>query len=148
MIAVRNKVETSVPVKPAFKPTKKMVISDIMVGKRPLQGTKLLVKIAINRSRGESMILQPITPQALQPNPIQMVRLCLPQAWQDLKNLSRLNATRGKYPTSSNKVNNGKKIAIGGSMTEITQPKVRNIPSTSKPWSQRGALQAKKSWVS
>ena len=77
MIAVRNKVETSVPVKPAFKPTKKMVISDIMVGKRPLQGTKLLVKIAINRSRGESMILQPITPQALQPNPIQMVRRCV-----------------------------------------------------------------------
>ena len=67
-----------------------------------------------------------------------MVRLCLPQAWQDLKNLSRLNATRGKYPTSSNKVNNGKKIAIGGSMTEITQPKVRNIPSTKMCIRDRG----------
>lgn len=38
-------------------------------GKRPLQGTKLLVSIEINRSLGESIILAPTTPAALQPNP-------------------------------------------------------------------------------
>ena len=38
-------------------------------GKRPLQGTKLLVSIAINLSLGESIILVPTTPAALQPNP-------------------------------------------------------------------------------
>lgn len=38
-------------------------------GKRPLQGTKLLVSIAINLSLGESIILAPTTPAALHPNP-------------------------------------------------------------------------------
>lgn len=38
-------------------------------GKRPLQGTKLLVSIAINLSLGESIILAPTTPAALQPKP-------------------------------------------------------------------------------
>lgn len=38
-------------------------------GKRPLQGTKLLVSVAINLSLGESIILVPTTPAALQPNP-------------------------------------------------------------------------------
>jgi hypothetical protein len=32
-----------------------------------------LVRIAIRRSRGESMIRHPITPQALHPNPMHMV---------------------------------------------------------------------------
>ena len=50
----------------------------IKVGNRPLQGTKLLVSMAINRSLGESIILQPITPAALQPNPIHMVKHCFP----------------------------------------------------------------------
>ena len=53
-------------------PAKNMVIIAISVGNRPLQGTKLLVKMAISRSRGDSMIRQPITPQALHPNPIQI----------------------------------------------------------------------------
>src|SRR5690554_1762888 len=57
----------------------------IRVGKRPLQGTKLLVMIAINCSRGESIILQEITPAALQPNPIHMVKACLPWAQAFLK---------------------------------------------------------------
>ena len=52
----------------------------IMVGNLPLQGTKLLVRMAISRSRGESMMRHPVTPAALQPNPMHMVRLCLPQA--------------------------------------------------------------------
>ena len=37
-----------------------------------------------------------------------------------LKYLSKLKAIRGKYPKSSSKVNIGKNIAIGGSITEIT----------------------------
>lgn len=40
--------------------------------KRPLQGTKLFVKIAIKRSLGESIIRQPTIPAALHPNPMQM----------------------------------------------------------------------------
>ena len=55
-----------------------MVEIAISVGNRPLQGTKLLVNMAINLSRGESIILQPIIPAALQPNPIHIVRHCLP----------------------------------------------------------------------
>ena len=46
-------------------------IDDIVIknGKRPLQGTKLLVSVAINLSLGESIILEPTTPAALHPNP-------------------------------------------------------------------------------
>ena len=36
--------------------------SPLRKGNLPLQGTKLLVKIAIRRSRGESIILQPTIP--------------------------------------------------------------------------------------
>ena len=36
--------------------------------------------VAISRSRGESMMRQPLTPQALHPKPMHMVRLCLPLA--------------------------------------------------------------------
>ena len=56
----------------------KTVASIIKVGKRPLQGTKLLVRMAINRSRGELITRVATTPAALQPNPIAMVRDCLP----------------------------------------------------------------------
>ena len=64
----------------AANPAKKTVIMAISVGKRPLQGTKLFVRIAIIRSRGESIIRQPTTPAALQPSPIDIVRACLPHA--------------------------------------------------------------------
>ena len=59
---------------------KNTVAIAINVGKRPLQGTKLLVIIAISRSLGDSIILHPITPAALHPNPIHIVRHCLPCA--------------------------------------------------------------------
>ena len=98
----------------AATPAKNMVIMAIKVGKRPLQGTKLLVRIAMSRSRGESMIRHPITPQALQPNPIHIVSDCFPWALAFLKNLSILNATRGRYPESSKRVKRGKKIAMAG----------------------------------
>ncbi len=54
--------------------TKNMVSIDIKVGNLPLHGTKLFVKIAISRSLGESIILHPVMPAALHPNPIHMVR--------------------------------------------------------------------------
>ena len=93
------------------------------VGNLPLHGTKLFVTIAIKRSRGESIILQPTIPAALQPNPIHIVSACLPQAEHRLNDLSKLYATRGKYPASSSNVNKGKNIAIGGSITDTTHAK-------------------------
>lgn len=54
-----------------------MVTKAIKIGSRPLQGVKLLVKMAINRSRGESIMRQPVTPAALQPNAMQMVDISL-----------------------------------------------------------------------
>ena len=61
-------------------PAKNTPSRAMRVGKRPLQGTRLLVRAATSRSRGESMIRQPTTPAALQPKPMHMVRACLPQA--------------------------------------------------------------------
>ena len=90
-----------------------------------MQGTKLLVMMAINRSRGESMMRQPMIAAALQPKPMAMVKACFPQAEHFLNCRSRLKATRGKYPASSRSVKRGKKIAIGGSITAITQDKTR-----------------------
>ena len=74
----------------------KTVASMIRVGKRPLQGTKLLVRMAIRRSRGESITRVAITPAALQPKPIAMVKACLPCAPAFLNKKSRLKATRGR----------------------------------------------------
>lgn len=89
-----------------------------------LQGTKLFVSIAISRSLGESIILQPTQPAALQPNPIHIVIICLPVQQHFLKKPSILKAILGKYPRSSKKVKSGKKIAIGGSITETIQVNV------------------------
>ena len=75
---------------PAAVPTKKMRIRLTSVGNRPLQGTKLLVRMASSRSLGESIMRQPTTPAALQPNPMQMVSACLPQAPQRFSGRSRL----------------------------------------------------------
>ena len=69
---------------------KNIVNTDINIGNLPLQGTKLFVSMAKSRSLGESMILQPTTPAALQPKPIHMVNDCFPQAQHFLKGLSRL----------------------------------------------------------
>lgn len=55
-------------------------ISDISVGNLPLQGTKPFVATAMRRSRGESIMRQPVTPAALQPKPMHIVRACFPQA--------------------------------------------------------------------
>ncbi|MNI74249.1 hypothetical protein D3C73_1303220 [compost metagenome] len=57
---------------------KNTVETAINVGNLPLHGTKLLVRIAISLSLGESIILQPITPAALHPNPIHIDKHCFP----------------------------------------------------------------------
>ena len=113
-----------------------------MAGNRPLQGTKLLVKDATSRSRGESIIRQPVTPTALQPNPMHMVRACLPQAPAFWKQWSRVKATRGRYPKSSSRVNKGKNTAMGGSITDTTQDSTRQTPMTSSCSSHTGAPMA------
>ena len=82
---------------------------------------------------------QPITPTALQPRPMHIHNACLPHALHLWKHLSRLKATRGKKPKSSSRVNNGKKIAIGGSITEITHAATRYTPNTNAPVSHSGA---------
>ena len=51
-------------------PIKNMVMIAISVGNLPLHGTKLFVKIARSRSRGESIIRHPTIPAALHPNPM------------------------------------------------------------------------------
>ena len=114
-----------------------MVDSAINVGNRPLHGTKLFVMVAISLSLGESMILQAITPAALHPNPMHMVSACLPCAQAFLKKPSRLKATRGKYPRSSSRVNKGKKMAIGGSITDTTHAGLYIYPKR-EPCSQLG----------
>ena len=70
--SVRSRQE-AIPLPKEKEAAKNMVIMAIKVGKRPLQGTKLLVRIAMRRSRGDSMIRHPVTPQALQPKPMHIV---------------------------------------------------------------------------
>lgn len=54
---------------PCMVPAIKTVAIVIRKGNLPLHGTKLLVSIAISFSLGEFIILQPVTPAALQPKP-------------------------------------------------------------------------------
>ncbi len=72
IIPDRIPAEKTVVNDPVAPPIKNMVMIAIMVGKRPLHGTKLLVIIAMRRSLGESIIRQPTIPAALQPNPMHM----------------------------------------------------------------------------
>ena len=82
---VSKKADSAFEEKSLAVPAKNMVIKAMMAGKRPLQGTKLLVRMAISRSLGESMMRQPVTPAALQPKPIQRVSPCFPQERQRWK---------------------------------------------------------------
>ena len=50
-----------------------------------------------------------------------IVNACFPDVQAFLKRESKLKAILGKKPKSSKMVNKGKKIAIGGSITAITQ---------------------------
>ena len=104
---------------PCIPPAINILETAIKKGNLPLQGTKLLVKIAINLSLGEFIILHPTQPAALQPKPIHIVIICFPVQQHFLKIPSILKAILGKYPKSSRKVKSGKNIAIGGSITDI-----------------------------
>ncbi len=68
-----------------------------------------------------------------------MVRHCFPQARHFWKAWSITKATRGRYPRSSSRVNRGKKMAMGGSITATTQAVTRYTPSSTTPDSQAGA---------
>ena len=70
--AIVDNIEDRILFPPAYAPAIKIVAIDIKNGNLPLHGTKLFVNIAINLSLGESIILHPVTPQALQPNPMHM----------------------------------------------------------------------------
>ena len=63
-------------------PAKSMETIAASIGNRPLQGVRQLVKTESSRSLDESMILQPTTPAALHPRPIQQVSACFPHASQ------------------------------------------------------------------
>lgn len=69
---IADEKDFPIPVTEAVKNIVIIVISD---GNLPLQGTKLLVRIAIRRSLGESIIRHPVTPAALQPKPMHMDRM-------------------------------------------------------------------------
>ena len=75
---ITAKVDTTDDSIPVRLPAIKIVEIAIKNGYLPLQGTKLLVTAAIILSRGESIILVPTTPAALQPKPIHIVIICFP----------------------------------------------------------------------
>ena len=64
------KRNTKPPAAIGFPLAKKKPESKISVGKRPLQGTKQFVRMAIRRSLGDSIMRQAVTPAALQPKPM------------------------------------------------------------------------------
>lgn len=69
----RSSIPISAPVE-ARLPNPRQERSARSTGKRPLHGTREFVSIAIRRSRGESIMRQPVTPAALHPSPMSMVR--------------------------------------------------------------------------
>ena len=73
-----DNIDAKILLLPANAPAIKIVAIVIKNGNRPLHGTKLFVIIAINLSLGESIIRHPVTPHALHPNPMHIVRHCLP----------------------------------------------------------------------
>jgi hypothetical protein len=77
----RPAVEASRPAA-GTAPPMKIVAIRICVGQRPLHSEKLLVMIAISRSRGLSIMRVATTPAALQPKPMHIVSACLPCAPQ------------------------------------------------------------------
>lgn len=73
-MAAASKRARDKEVKSPVPAAKNMVRTAKIVGNLPLQGTRLLVSMAIRRSLGESMMRQPVTPAALHPKPMHMVR--------------------------------------------------------------------------
>jgi hypothetical protein len=112
--------------------TRKIDVIAIRAGSLPLQGIILFVTIAVARSFSDSIILHPVTPQALHPNPIAIVRACFPFVSDFWNILSILKAILGNSPPSSISEKRGKNIDIGGSITETIQVTVVYIPSNRK----------------
>jgi len=118
---ITARVEIMLDINPVNELAINIVEIAIKKGYLPLHGTKELVIDAMVRSLGDSIILVPTTPAALQPNPIHIVIICLPLVNALLKKPSILKASLGRKPKSSKNVNSGKNIAIGGSITDIIQ---------------------------
>ena len=74
---------------------------------------------------------------------VHIVSACLPQAPQRRSAPSVLNAMRPTRPKSSASVNSGKKIAMGGSMTAMTESVVCRTPPMSGSASHFGIGSAK-----
>lgn len=114
-----------------------MVDSAINVGNRPLHGKIVCdgcnqpFPWGINDSTGYN-------PCCIAPKSHAHGKRLLAVCAGFFKKLSRLKATRGKYPRSSSRVNKGKKMAIGGSITDTTHAKVLYIPKMRTPCSQLG----------
>ena len=79
IINIKKKAFNKDEVKVLVSGIKNMEIRAIRRGNRPLQGITALVIMAIKRSFLVSMIRQPVTPTALQPKPIHIVKACFPQ---------------------------------------------------------------------
>jgi len=83
-------VTVMVEINDTLKLVKKFVIKIVEIviknGNLPLHGTKLLVKVAISLSLGDSIILVPTIPALLHPNPIHIVKACFPRSISFLKN--------------------------------------------------------------
>lgn len=80
-----DRVATNDCIPPAKYPPINIVAIQIKNGNLPLHGTKAFVKMDINFSLGESIILVPTTPAALQPSPIHIVNACFPRTTCFLK---------------------------------------------------------------
>ena len=96
-VSIAPRIMTAVRISvPRKELAAKKPIRAMSAGNLPLQGINTFVRIAISRSRGESIILHPVIPAALQPSPIAIVRDCFPLASALLKKRSRLNAALGR----------------------------------------------------
>ena len=84
--SIAENIDLNGPIKELAK---NIVIIAIRVGNLPLHGTKLFVIMAISLSRGESIILHPMIPAALHPNPMHIESACFPHAHDFLKYLSK-----------------------------------------------------------
>ena len=91
-----DKIEAPKPI-----PNPQIKIEEIVInkGNLPLHGTKAFVRIAINFSLVELIILQPTTPAALQPKPMHMVVTNLYSIKQILKEImiNKIHSWDGEY---------------------------------------------------
>ena len=104
--------------------TKKMSIIAMRAGNRPLQGTKLLVSTAISRSRERFYYPAACHPTGIAAEAHTHGKRLFAMRAATPESVIQVERYPGRYPKSSSNVNNGKKIAIGGSITDITHVSV------------------------